>query len=168
MDILSRIRMFFPIIAALLLLLFSSVPIHIPGVATFFPAVDIMVIYYWVSYRPDSLPDWFIFLLGILRDVLEGVSLGVGALVYLIVRLMVSASRDAYRKGSFPVVWQGMAVVTIVAIAVKWMLISFVMNVPVSLTAAIMQVLFSISIYPVVHWFFNLIQAAMPDNYQDV
>lgn len=168
MALLINIRLFLPIFVALLLLIISSVPIYISGASAFFPAVDIMVIYYWAGYKPDSMPNWFVFLLGIFRDVLEGVVIGVSPCIYLIIKLMVVAGRGLYRRESFPVVWQGLAVITVIAITGKWMLISFIMNAPIALNPAIMQVLFSIAVYPVVHWFFNLIYITMPETYQDV
>ena len=167
MPIITSIRLFSPIIVALLLLVLSSVPTYIAGASAFFPVVDIMVIYYWSSYRPGTMPDWFVFLLGVFRDSIEGLSIGISPCVYLLVRFMVVASRGLYRRENFIVVWQGLAITALIAIAGKWLLVSFIMDTPLILDYAIMQFMFSVAMYPVFHWFFSLVYITMPENFQD-
>lgn len=167
MILFAGIRLLFPIMVALLLLIISSVPIDVAGASAFFPVVDVMAIYYWTSYRPGALPDWFIFLLGILRDSIEGIAIGISPCVYLIIRLIVASSRGLYRKGSFLIIWQGFAVMALIAIVGKWLLLSFLMDTPLVLDSAIMQLMVSIAMYPVFHWFFNLVNLIMPEKFQD-
>ncbi len=167
MGLITGIRFFYPMIVALLLLIISAVPIYIVGLSAFFPVVDVMVIYYWASSRPRVMPDWFIFLLGVLRDGVEGLTIGISSCVYLLVKFIVVASRGLYIRGGFLLVWQGFAIAAIIAIAGKWLLVSFVMNKPISLDSAIMQLMFSIAMYPVFYWFLNLVNITVPDNYHD-
>ncbi len=110
MAIFTGIRLFLPQAVAILLLILSSVPIDVAGASAFFPAVDIMVIYYWSSYRPSALPAWFVFILGIFRDSIEGLTLGVSSCVYLLIKFIVVSSRGLYRKENFLIIWQGFAV----------------------------------------------------------
>lgn len=168
MTLFAGIRLFFPIMVAVLLLIISSVPIGIAGASAFFPAVDIMIIYYWTTYRPGALPDWFVFFLGVLRDSIEGIAIGVSPCVYLITRFIVASSRSLYRKENFLIIWQGFAVMALIAIVGKWLLISFLMDTPLVLGSAIMQFMVSIAMYPVFHWFFYLVNLTMPEKFQDV
>jgi len=167
MTFIAGIRLFIPLFIALVLLVISSVPISIPGLSAFFPVVDIMIIYYWSSYRPGALPDWAIFLLGVLRDGIEGITIGISSCIYLLVKFIVIASAGLYKKGGFLLVWQGFAAAAIIGIAGKWLLVSFVMDRPLMLDYGVMQLMFSMALYPVFHWFFNLINTIMPVDFQD-
>jgi rod shape-determining protein MreD len=166
--LIADIRLLFPMALAIILLIISTIPIHLVGISAFFPIVDVMVIYYWSNYRSSLLPNWFIFLLGILRDLIEGISLGVSPFSYLVVRLVVMSGKDAHKKESFIFIWQGFAVVAFIAIILKWLLVSFSINTPLILNSAIMQFMISIAIYPVFHWVFNLVNKAIPKNFQNV
>jgi len=165
--LLKNIRLFLPIMVTVLLLMLSSVPLDITGTSAFFPAVDIMAISFWASYRPGSMPYWFVFLLGIIRDSLEGIMLGVSPCVCLLVRLMVVSSRGLYRKENFILVWQWFTIILIFAITLKWALLSFLMDKPLIIDYAVMQFMVSIAMYPLLHWLFNIVNLAMPENFQD-
>lgn len=161
------ISFFYPMVFAFILLIFSSVPLYIAGTPSFFPAIDIMIVFYWSSQRPGALPNWFIFLLGVFRDVVEGLTLGVGSFVYLITKFMVVASRRIYRRANFLVIWQGFAIVALLAITLKWLLVSFIMGFTLSPDNAIMQFMLSVAIYPAMHWLFNLVASTMPEKFHD-
>jgi rod shape-determining protein MreD len=165
--VLTGISLFLPMLVALLLLLGSSVPVDIAGSSAFFPAVDVMAIYFWATYRPATMPYWFVFVLGILRDSLDGVVFGVSSCIYLVIRLLVVMSRKLYRKDNFIIAWQGFAVILFIAILLKWALVSFVMYRPLTLDYAIMQFMLSVAIYPLLYWFFNLVNIVMPEKFQD-
>lgn len=167
MELVTSIRVSLPIIIAMSLLILSAVPIDIAGAAAFFPIVDIMVIYYWSSYKPLALPDWFVFVLGILRDAIEGISLGVSPCMYLIARIIVISSRSLYRRENFLIIWQGFAITALIFIFGKWMLLSFVTDTNLVLNSAIMQFMVSIAMYPIFHWFFNLVNLLMPEHYSN-
>lgn len=161
------ISFLYPMVFAFALLIFSSVPLYIAGTPSFFPALDIMIVFYWSSHRPSALPNWFIFLLGIFRDVVEGLTLGVGPFVYLVTKFMLLASRGIYRKANFLVIWQGFAIIALLAITLKWLLVSFIMGIPLSPDNAIMQFMLSVAIYPAMHWLFNLVASIMPEKFHD-
>jgi rod shape-determining protein MreD len=167
MTIYAGIRLFIPMITAFILLVLSSMPISIAGASSFFPAVDIMFIYYWSSHRLRSVPDWFIFTLGILRDAVEGTMMGVSPLIYLVTKFIVLSSRNLYRRENFLIIWQGFAITALIAISGKCLLLSLSMDTSFVLNAAIMQFVVSIAMYPLLHWVFNIIQMIIPENFQD-
>jgi len=163
----KNIRLFFPIMVTLLLLILSSVPVDITGTSAFFPAVDVMAIYFWASYRPSTMPYWFVFFLGILRDSLEGVMLGVSPCIYLLIRLMAVSGKGLYRKENFILVWQRLIIILIISITLKWALLSFLIDKPLIIDYAVMQFMVSIAAYPLLQWLFNMVNKAMPENFQD-
>ena len=58
---------------------------RIPGYAEIAPVLALMAVYHWAIYRPNLMPLWSIFVLGVLQDLLSGVPLGLYILVFLTV-----------------------------------------------------------------------------------
>tara|TARA_Y100001970_G_scaffold234001_1_gene292024 strand:- start:60 stop:572 length:513 start_codon:yes stop_codon:yes gene_type:complete len=52
--------------------------------------IQLIIIYFWVSKRPDVLGSGHIFLAGLLNDVVMGFPLGVSSLSYLVVSLVAT------------------------------------------------------------------------------
>ena len=62
----------------------AMVPLRVPDLSPIVPSLAIIAIYYWVIYRPDLMPGWAVFLLGLIQDLLGGGPVGVHALVFLL------------------------------------------------------------------------------------
>ena len=52
--------------------------------------IQLIIIYYWVSKRPELLGSGHIFLSGLLNDVVTGIPLGLSSLTYLVVSLVAT------------------------------------------------------------------------------
>ena len=52
--------------------------------------IQLIIIYFWVSKRPEVLGSGHIFLAGLLNDVVMGFPLGVSSLCYLVVSLVAT------------------------------------------------------------------------------
>ena len=52
--------------------------------------IQLIIIYYWVSKRPELLGSGHIFLAGLLNDVVTGIPLGLSSLTYLVVSLVAT------------------------------------------------------------------------------
>ena len=89
MNPLAKITLIIPKILAGIAVFLICIPSQIYGFDNYFPAIDLMVIYYWCIYRPNLLGNGFVFLLGFLKDLLMGLALGINALTNLIIRLMI-------------------------------------------------------------------------------
>lgn len=167
MSFVTYFSFFYPKLLAVLLVLLTSIPLKIPGVAYFLPMVEVMMIYYWCIYRPDAMPNWFVFALGIFRDALAGVPLGVNALTNVLLRSAVVMMREKYIKVPFLFVWQGFMVFACMAMAVKWVLFSFIFDQLLGLNMAVMQLLLSVAVYPLFHSLLNLVHKILPGGVTD-
>jgi hypothetical protein len=58
--------------------------IHIFDNIRLFPHLDIMLIFFFTICRIEIFPIWFIFLLGIWSDALNGINIGISSLLYII------------------------------------------------------------------------------------
>ena len=52
--------------------------------------IQLIIIYFWVSKKPESLGSGHIFLAGLINDVVMGVPLGLSSLSYLVVSLVAT------------------------------------------------------------------------------
>ncbi len=82
----------------------------------------IMAIYYWSAYRPTLLPLWFVFLLGILFDLLSWVPVGLNAMIFICVRWLVTDQRFFLTGQPFIIVWLGYILVSTMALMAQWAL----------------------------------------------
>lgn len=138
-----------PIVTTLLATLISIQPVHIPGYAALTPAFTLMAVYHWTIYRPDLLPPFALFLVGVTQDLLAGVSPGVTALVLLLARAVVLPQRRHFVNRPFPFVWTGFTMLTGAAIPFLWTLHCLFDGVLVDFRGTFFRAVLTISVFPI-------------------
>ena len=73
-----------PFLLTIILLLINHVPINAPGASRITPVLALISVFHWGVYRPDLLPAYSVFFLGLLHDMLGGAPVGVWTLIYLV------------------------------------------------------------------------------------
>ena len=97
------LNLFLPFITVFLLILLEFTPsTPVSGVMPWFamPAV-----FYWGLYRPQHLPIWLAFTLGLILDLLSGPVLGLYALMYVMIRQVGMAQRRYIVMRNFIMLW---------------------------------------------------------------
>jgi rod shape-determining protein MreD len=94
-----------PFAITALLVMAGVVPLGLPDLAPIFPALALIAVYYWAVHRPDLMPVWAVFLIGLFQDLLNGGPLGVGVIALLVVHAMVGSLRRYFVGASLPVLW---------------------------------------------------------------
>jgi len=69
------------------------------------PFIVLTLIYYWTIYRPDLLPAWSLFAVGILQDIMGGCFLGQTTFLYLLLYGSVLLQRRYLINYSFNTIW---------------------------------------------------------------
>ncbi len=82
----------------------------------------LMAVFYWSAYRPTLVPLWFVFLMGILLDLLSGAPVGLNAMVLVMVRWLVTDQRLFLTGQPFMIVWIGFVLVCAGAALCQWAL----------------------------------------------
>ncbi|MCB2101763.1 MAG: rod shape-determining protein MreD, partial [Rhodobacterales bacterium] len=113
-----------PFAITLLLTLVALVPLHVPGLVRITPMLTLIAIYHWAVLRPDLLPAWSVFFIGVLQDTLTGTPIGVSAVIFLSIYAGIGAQRRFLLGKSFAVLWLGFAVVSFTASLAGWALVS--------------------------------------------
>jgi rod shape-determining protein MreD len=146
------VRHLIPLAVTLLLLLLTAIPTRAPGFAGIAPMLPLMGVYYWAIYRPDLLPAWLAFLVGLLYDIIGGTPLGVNALVMLLVQGTAASQRKFFLGKSFAVAWWAFGLLTAGAVGLAWLLVSFIYGRAVDPLPVIFEYLMTLSIFPVLTW----------------
>lgn len=147
-------RSMFPVTATLLLILASMVPLRVPDLAPIIPSLSLIAVYYWSIHRPDLMPVWAVFAIGVTQDMLSGGMLGVASIVLLLVRHLVITQARFFTSASIVVIWSIFALVAPFAFFVMWFLTSLASATLVEYRPAVFQCLMTLAFYPCFTWFF--------------
>lgn len=147
-------RSMFPVTATLLLILASMVPLRIPDLAPIIPSLSLIAVYYWTIHRPDLMPIWAVFAIGVTQDLLSGAMLGVGSIALLLVRHLVISQARFFTSASFVVIWSIFALVALFAFFMMWLLTSLSTATLVEHRPATFQYLMTLAVYPCFTWLF--------------
>lgn len=168
MSSLSHVDKFFrlqaPKITAVMVVLATVIPFHIPGMSGFLPFFNIMMVYYWTIYRAELFPAWFAFLLGIMQDALYGNPLGVNAFLNLVVWMIINNKREFFSKESFLNVWFKFFIVSSLIAVLNWAIFSFLYGKMLIPTNAVLQWLLSAVLYACIHYILNIVYSMLPDR----
>lgn len=81
MRILARVG---PSLTVLALVLIAALPWGLPPDGRFFlPLIPFVAVHYWALRHPERMPEWVVFVAGLMLDVLTNGPLGYWALMYL-------------------------------------------------------------------------------------
>lgn len=136
------------------MVLINVVPIRFADLAQVAPVLPLMAVFHWAIYRPELLPGYAVFLIGILQDILTGAPIGLNAAVFTAVYWGVLSQRRFLFGKSFLIVWWGFALVLFLALLATWMLMSIYHLTPVISEALAFQYLMTLGGFPILAWFF--------------
>lgn len=152
MDVLARHLT--PFGLTLILLVVGIIPWHVPGLARVVPLLPLMAVYHWAVFRPQLMPSYAVFLVGLLHDTLTGTPIGVHAMVYLVVYGLVLSQRRFLVGKSFAIIWLGFTLVAGGAAVLSWILVSAYNVTLVEPRAVLFQYLVTLGVYPLLAWLF--------------
>lgn len=146
------VRHMVPISVTLLLLLLTAIPTHMPGFAGVAPVLPLMGVYYWAIYRPDLLPAWAAFLVGVLYDILAGTPLGVHALVLLLVQGVAAGQRRFFLGKSFMVAWWAFGLLAAGSAGLSWILVAILAGQILDPRPVLFQYVLTLGLFPLLTW----------------
>lgn len=151
-----------PASLTLLLVFASFFPKRINGFADFVPLFAVISIYYWGLFKPESIPNWFLFLIGLFQDSVTGTALGTSALIFIVFRMVVISQRKVFSREQFWAMWVGFILLSVPVFSGYWLVLCFVHGTLMPMMAGIVQWAATAAFYPLVHVLFNRMYATMP------
>ena len=144
----------------LLLVMINVLPLQLPGMSRVMPLLPLMSIYSWAVHRPDLMPAYGVFVIGLFQDILIGTPIGIHVLTYLLVYGTVVWQRRFLAGHSFAVIWVGFLLIAAGASLISWVLISLYYFVFIQPEALVYQYLLSAGGFPLLSWLFMRWQLA--------
>ncbi len=157
-------RHLLPFGVSLLLVLLTAAPTHLPAFSGIAPVLGLVSVFYWSIYRPDLLPPYAAFLLGLLSDIVSGLPIGVSAFVLLLVQGVTASQRRFFITRTFLVAWWGFGMVSAAAFGVSWLLLGVLFDRVVDNQALMFEFLMTLAVYPVLAWTLARTQVAFLKN----
>ena len=152
LDLLAR--RLTPFALTLILVMISLVPLPVPGYARVVPLLPLIAIYHWTIFRPELMPTYAVFVIGLLQDALTGMPIGVNAMAFLVVYGVVLSKRRFFVGKSFVILWLGFALVGAGEVFASWVLVSAYNVMLVSPNALFFQYLITLGCFPMFAWIF--------------
>lgn len=143
-----------PIALSLLILLFSHIPVGLPGAVSFTPFLPLVCVFYWGVHRPDLMPGWAVFVLGLLHDILSGGAFGVGTFTLLASYGLVATQRRFLVGFGVGLLWLSFAVLALLASIMVWLLTMMVLGVLLNPAPLAYQYVLTVAVYPLLAWVF--------------
>ena len=137
-----------PFAATALLVVLGAVTLPIPGYVRAAPVLPLIAVYHWAIHRPDLLPAWAVFSIGLLQDAISGTPFGVYAVVFLSVWGLVVSQRPFFAGKPFALVWLGFALIGTGAGIEAWALVSAYHLTLVDPQAVLFQAVATIGLFP--------------------
>lgn len=138
-----------PFAIAVLLVVLSLVPLRLPGYSPIVPWLTLAAVFFWTAHRPDLLPVWAVFLLGLFADLVGGGPLGVSSLALMIVQAVVRVQRRHILPHPFIVQWVIFALFALGAELLLLLLHVLAYGRGIDPEPALFQSLTTIAFYPV-------------------
>lgn len=92
--LLSAWRTAIPALLILGSMLIMVLPVFLPGPTL--PHLPLLGVYYWSTHRPNLLPAWAAFLIGLAVDIVLGMPLGLNALLFVLIRAGLGSQITAF------------------------------------------------------------------------
>jgi len=150
-----------PVLTVVACVMAAVVPAHLPAFTAATPFFALMAVYYWTLYRPELLPFWAVFALGLLADILEGGPLGISSLVLLLAYALVLSQREYLAMRGFTVVWLGFLAVAAAAAVLQWGVVCLFYGMLFDVRAFLFQGVLTVAVYPVVSYLLTRIQRTL-------
>ena len=114
--------------------------------------LQFIIIYYWILRDPSILGYGFVFLCGMINDVVLSLPLGVSALSYLFVSLVAAYVRNATVRSTLFTDWFTFVVAILLGNTVSYFLISNFTDLKIEYVTLFYNSMFTFIIYPI-FWF---------------
>ena len=137
-----------PTLAAMLVAILANLPYGIDIGTTVPPLLTLIVVFFWLSRRPNLLPPVVVFFIGLWHDLLVGAPVGLTSMLLLVVRAAVTEQNIIVFAQSFILGWVGFAALCLLVSLVEWLVVSWLASTLFSVGPFMQQVLLSILVYP--------------------
>jgi len=140
-----------PFVCGVLGVVLSNMPLSFTSGVLPPPLLALMPVYFWCLVRPDLMPPWAAFVLGLLQDLFSGMPPGVWAASFIAAYAVVDRQRDSFAGLPGWAAILGFGIAALIANLCAYVLIAIYFRHIPSVTAALSLLLVTVLLYvPVV------------------
>ena len=154
------IKQITPAIVTISAILVANIPTHLAGIYNILYPILLINIYYWRVFLPKSLPYLFLLVLGVLQDSLRGTAF-ISSFVIIVCVLMLQSNKIIFRNKSFAIICLEFALFIVSYIIFEWLLMSIYLGKILPINSQILQIIFGILLYPILHFILTKIRAKL-------
>jgi len=136
-----------PFLIAMLAAALTNLPYGLTSDMAAGPQLTLIVAFFWIARRPELLPPFVLFFIGIWHDALSGAPMGLTPLLLLVVRAAIVEQNVIVFSQSFVLGWIGFAAVVTLATGLEWAVVSWMQGSVYLGWPSILQVLLSMAFY---------------------
>ena len=122
----------------------------IPSYGSMAAVLPLPALYYWAVWRPDLMPAWLAFLIGLVYGALVHAPLGLHSLLFLLVLVGVRRQRRVLVGLGCPMFWTLYAAMVLVYTVAEWMLSSILAAHPMPVAGALFGAVVTAAAFPIV------------------
>lgn len=148
-------------ILAIIFVVLNLSSFSIVNLAKIMPLFDLMAVFYFAFFR-KIYAIWFLFLLGLWHDAITGGILGLTSLLYImLVKLFATINNRLFLKENFNYIWYQFIVFSALYLLLKWSALMLLNGQFYSFLLPFIQWLMAISLYVIMHKFFDYLSVKM-------
>ena len=147
-----------PVLLGISLVLFSTIPFHIPGFGPVAPNYVLIAVFFWGVHRVYFFSNISVFFIGLLLDILVGSPPGLYAIILVLVRMFAVSQCKVFRGKPFLFLWIGFWLTGVVAGMVIWALNVIYHMTIIDPLPIIFQMGMTITAFPFLTWLFTRTQ----------
>ena len=150
-----------PSFVTLLLVMIAMVPLRVPVLSPVIPSLPLIAVYYWSVHKPNLMPVWAIFLIGLFHDLLAAGPAGVGILSLLLVYGLVESVRRLLVGAGFLAIWLVFVPIAAASLLAAWLLTCLIETQLFELEPTVFRFFATIAGYPCLAWVLSQLQRTL-------
>ncbi len=149
-----------PFLLALFCVMIYVAPLRIGNLNIPMPLLPFMAIYFWVMTRPQYMPFYAIFLIGLFQDALTGGPMGLWAGSYLLGAAIMSTQAEVIAGRGRSALWLGFLLAAMILFMLVWGAARLSLGPSPSGGRLGLELLITLLAYPIISRGFSMIQRA--------
>ncbi len=130
--------------------------------------ITYIIVFFWSLKRPEYLGYGFIFLAGILNDVIQNNPLGISSIEYLSICVLTAFVRRRIILQNLIYDWVFFLISILIVGSINYIILVYIFNIPIVYNGLLIGLFATFLIYPILakilSWIENIVQASINDK----
>ena len=130
--------------------------------------ISYIIIFFWTLKRPNYFGYGFIFLAGILNDVIQNNPLGISSIEYLSICVLTGFVRTRIILQNLIYDWIFFLISILIVGSINYIILVYIFNIPIVYNSLLLGLFATFLIYPILakllSWIDNVVQVSINDN----